>query len=294
MKKNLILSTLLIIGSGIGLLSRNSLQRSNAQNIIVGKMSYGDFVYDNDDNFIVNSSGVLVNSGTNAQMFFEITNRKPLNVGSGQSENFNNVYFNVYLFSTSYSQGYFYTFEVMNYDLTDNLTYYDLFSANYIKLNLARYQSTQAFSISYEINYRLANGGNRTSIDSQLRMVDEPNGFLGSDNTNLQSFTISFNESVSSNLGLSYNNVILENDKQHIYDIAFGDGFDQGYKQGINDTELSGSLIGNVIFSTIGSIASFVVTIASFEVLGISIGSLISFVVSVGLILIILKMVGVK
>lgn len=294
MKRKLLLLLGLVFGVGSALLVNNEIQRSNAQEVSVGRLAYGNFSYDNDDYFGGVSHGVEVHSTNNTRMYFEITNRKPLNVGSGQFEDFSNVYFNVYLYSTDYDEGYFYSFDVMNYDLSRQLNYKEFFSANSINIRLSRYQSTQAFAIFYEINYRLESGGNRTVGDSQIRLLSNPNGFLNSSNVALQSFDVAFSGSIYTDLGLSYSNVILENDKQHIYDNGFDDGFDEGYKQGINDTELSGTVIGNVIFSTIGSIASFVVTIASFEVLGISIGSLVSFVVSVGLILIILKMVGVK
>lgn len=104
------------------------------------------------------------------------------------------------------------------------------------------------------------------------------------------------------NVDFAYNNGFVEGEKVG-YDNGYADGLDDGYTSGLDygytsgyydgveNTELSGTLIGNVIFSTIGSLASFIVTVSSFEVMGLSIGSMVAFLISVGLIILILGMV---
>lgn len=75
------------------------------------------------------------------------------------------------------------------------------------------------------------------------------------------------------------------------YDNGVKDGFDNGYDKGVKDTEISNNALGSIVYSVIGSVSGFILTLSQFEVFGVSIGSILAFVVGISLVLILIKVI---
>lgn len=104
---------------------------------------------------------------------------------------------------------------------------------------------------------------------------------------------------------------LYSQDNGFSYSDAYSKGFEDGenfgyldgYEVGLQEGELIGigkgwensitasTFIGDIIFSTVGAVASFILTLGTFEFMGISLLTLISFVILFGVVLIVIKVI---